>query len=90
MSPETFPVLRRSAAVSTVEMRSWPSSIPWELADKWRARIERNHNTTLEDLAKRGGLTPVELWLAAHDLEIGRFADVTERAAAAWLAGPHR
>lgn len=80
-----FPVLARSASIGRVEMRAWPRRIPWSLIEPWRARAEHNHAQSLEQLAQHGGLSPVELWLAAHDLEIGRFTDITEVDAARWL-----
>lgn len=86
----SFPVLRQSATVSRVEMRSWPMTVPLALIDRWRETIECQHGQTIERLAFRGGLTPVELWLAAHDLELGRFGDITERDAATWLAAQNR
>ena len=82
---EVFPVLLQSAAISRVEMRSWPCSILWAMAERWREQIERNHGAPLERIAARGGLTPQELWCAAR--EQSQFAGgISERDAAAWLA----
>lgn len=41
-------------------------SVPWSLVERWRKQIERNHSQTLERLAERGGLSPLEFWFAAH------------------------
>jgi hypothetical protein len=45
-----------------------PRVIPWETVEQWRATAERNHAQTLERLDERGGLSPAELWCAAHGL----------------------
>lgn len=80
-----FPVLLEDCAVPLAQTRTWPRSVPWAFVEPWRQRIEKNHNRTLEHLARSGGLTPVELWLAVNDLEPDRFLDISEGAAARWL-----
>jgi hypothetical protein len=65
--------------------RGWPHRVPFKLVERWRAAIEENHGRTLEQLATSGGLTPVELWLAAHDRDSSDLAAVTEHIAARWL-----
>ena len=57
-----FRVLENLTARDPVD--SW--SVPWALVEQWRSQIERNHGQTLERLHERGGLSPDELWLAAH------------------------
>ena len=41
-------------------------SVPWRLVAPFEAQAERNHNQTLQRLAERGGLDPVELWAVMH------------------------
>ena len=55
---DAFPVVR--VAGSTIE------SVPWPLVETVRHRVERAHCQTLESLAARGGLDPLEL-VAALD-----------------------
>lgn len=40
--------------------------VPWELVEPARAQAMHNHDQTLERLAERGGLDPVELYGALH------------------------
>lgn len=39
--------------------------MPWSLVEPWRRQVYRNHGQSLEELAKRGGLSPCELLAAA-------------------------
>jgi|SRR5208282_2616535 len=39
-----------------------PSSIPWFTIDRWSRQAMSNHSASLEELAKRGGVDPTELW----------------------------
>ncbi len=39
-----------------------PSSIPWFAIDRWERQVMSNHGQSLEELAKRGGVDPTELW----------------------------
>ena len=41
-------------------------SVPWRFVAPFEAQAERNHNQTLQRLAERGGLDPVELWAVMH------------------------
>lgn len=43
-----------------------PRWLPWSRVETWREQIEYNHDQTLEHLHERGGLSPAELWCAAH------------------------
>ncbi len=60
--PETFPILL--SARDRREHPDWPASVPWRLAEAVRAQAEANHGQSLERLAERGGLCPVEFVLA--------------------------
>jgi len=69
-APRRFPVLRGQSNVATEIWQAWPRSVPWAWVERFRARAQGNHDQTLERLAKRGGLCPTELWIAAHDLRL--------------------
>lgn len=43
-----------------------PRSIPWDVIAPYGRQAEVNHSQTLERLAERGGLSPVEAWLVMH------------------------
>lgn len=79
-----FPILHDCSTVPEATKRTWPKWVPWEFVEKWRAPIEANHNRTLELLARSGGLTPRELWLAAHNRGLDELA-VTDHVAGRWL-----
>ncbi len=74
-----FPVLKQSSK------KLMPRSVAWALVEPWRAQIERNHSQTLDELAGRGGLSPEELWCAAHRLGLRGIGDVMEQMAIDWL-----
>lgn len=61
------------AQVAELEERRFPVldagfSVPWRLVAPFEAQAERNHNQTLQRLAGRGGLDPVELWAVMHGM----------------------
>ncbi len=60
-----FPILY--AGRQRKEHRWWPKSISWNLIEPHRNHAEKNHGQTLERLAERGGLDPVELWCVIND-----------------------
>jgi hypothetical protein len=80
-----FPILLDCSTVPAAVRRGWPSRVPWSFVERWRKQIEENHGRTLEQLAISNGLTPVELWLAAHDRGPSEHDAVTEHIAARWL-----
>lgn len=61
-----------------------PRSVSWAFVEKFREQAESNHGQTLEVLARRGGLAPEELWLAAHGHRLFR-VKIDEQAAIDWL-----
>lgn len=83
-----FPVLGHPAVDGPL-----PASVPWALVEPHRERARTNHGQTLERLAERGGLCPVELWMLVHErgwtaADLGLSpspAQVTREEAAAWL-----
>ena len=47
--------------------KPYPRSVPHALVDGHEVQAKRNHSQTLERLAQRGGLSPMELWCVVHD-----------------------
>lgn len=64
---------------------SCPPTLPWTIVEPWRNRAQLNHNQTLEQLDERGGLSPYELWCAAHDLPIFPMRAIDKRIAGEWI-----
>ena len=69
----------------------YPCSVPSTLVDGHDVQVQHNHSQTLERLAQRGGLSPMELWCVVHDVD---FYDalrgdcvMTEAKAIEWLRG---
>lgn len=81
-----FPVLNQQNCRPR-ERKQMPRDVPWEFAEQFRAQAERNHGQTLERLAERGGLSPEEMWLAAHGYRLSRIRDISEQQAIDWLNG---
>ncbi len=81
MPSERFPILRQ-----------WPDTgprfIPWSMIEPHRKQAEYNHcGQTLERLAERGGLSPMELWCALNDRKCAAIytKEITAEKADAWL-----
>lgn len=51
--PARFPILNPKGIA--------PDSVPWEFVEPHREQAYKNHHQTLEELARRGGLDPVEM-----------------------------
>lgn len=43
-------------------------SVPWELVEPFDEQAKKNHDQSLEILARRGGLSPKELYCVMHGL----------------------
>lgn len=78
-----FPVLDQQNCHPR-DRKTMPRDVPWEFVEKFRAQAERNHDQTLERLAERGGLSPEEMWLAAHGHGLFK-VKIDEQAAIDWL-----
>lgn len=65
----------------------YPRSIPSGLVDGHDEQAQINHSQTLEHLASRGGLSPLELWCVVHDKKWHDKGDMTEAKAIEWLRG---
>ena len=64
--------------------QDWPDSIPWEIIAPCESRAKRNHSQSLERLAQRGGLGPLELYAVLRDIpyrELKNFGMETEEEA---------
>lgn len=85
-SPERmFKVLRPSGLRHDSNVPYW---LPWKFIESWRAQAERNHGQTLERLDERGGLSPAELWCAAHAKYLSAIAEeIDDTRALPWLLG---
>lgn len=73
-----FPVLNQQYNVPREKRLMFPASVPWAFAETFRKQAQRNHSQTLERLAERGGLSPDEMWLAAHGQRFQDRAPSTE------------
>ncbi len=62
-----FPIMYPGAESETTTA---PKSIPWSAIAPHEARAQSNHDQSLVELARRGGLCPVELFLVVHDLSL--------------------
>ncbi len=56
--------------------RYWRHSVPWDFVEGHRKTALKNHNQTLEKLAARGGLSPMELFLLVTDRSLAAIADL--------------
>lgn len=84
-----FPVIRGQSNVPRAVRDRWPRDVPWTFVETFRAQAEHNHDQTLEVIARRGGLGPDEMWLAAHGQPLSRFRQnvepPNEEACGEWL-----
>jgi len=70
-----------------------PGWLPWRVVEAWREQAEYNHSQTLERLHERGGLSPAELWCAAHGRSlraIGISGPIDDDRALPWLYRVYR
>ena len=60
--PQIFHVpARRHHTIATLERLGCPRDVTWELVAAHARQAERNHSQSVERLAERGGLAPLEL-----------------------------
>lgn len=62
-----------------------PKEIPWKLIDPHEPQVRDNHFHSLEEVAKTGGLTPIELWCVIKDQRI--VPGIKMEDAVMWLKG---
>ena len=68
---KTFPILfSYSDRFKYPRPDELPRQVPWSLVEPHEAQARANHGQTLERLAQRGGLDPVELYLVLHNLPL--------------------
>lgn len=79
-----FPILNQQNCVAHLR-KKMPQSVLWSVVEPLRDQVRRNHDQSLEHLAKRGGLAPEELYAAAHDLRGRAAREVAEQTAIDWL-----
>ena len=84
----SYPVLQGQTdeARNAYEKRTeYPRTVPWELVRDHDKQAQSNHSQTLERLAQRGGLSPLELWCVVNDMKWHQKGDMTEAKAIEWL-----
>lgn len=65
-----------------------PTHVPWSLVEPYERQAMRNHGgQSLERLAERGGLSPLEIYLLVHDRSLRWPRKADEKTAIAWLQG---
>ena len=65
----------------------YPCGVPYSLVEAHDAQAQSNHSQTLERLAQRGGLSPLEVWCIVNDKKWHDKGDMTEAKAIEWLRG---
>lgn len=90
MSERTFPILGPATGRAT--------GVPWAWIEQFSERASHTHGQSLEELSRRGGLSPGEIWLLIIDssdisrlrkgfakgLTDAHYQDVIDRHVAAW------
>lgn len=66
------------------EKKVYPYSFPLSV-ESHEEQAQRNHGQSLDRLAQRGGLSPLELWCVFHDKKWNEKGDMTEAKAIEWL-----
>ena len=84
MTRARFPILLQFDREVEQQLRelSCPRSVPWQLVEPAREQAKDNHDQSLEQLASRGGLSPVELVGALRGLRWGELKQLDEVTAA--------
>ena len=62
--------------------RDLPQSVPWSAIEPHEAQALKNHDQSLEQLAKRGGLDPTEFIAVMEDRRWSGHPENADRAAA--------
>ncbi len=82
---------RLNHELATLNARRFPVhsagfSIPWECVAPFEEQAQRNHSQSLETLARRGGLSAVELWCVMHGVRWYK-SPITYEQALEWARG---
>ena len=64
---KAFPILYQG----TTRLDHWPIAVEWEDISYYEHVIKSNHGQSLKAIAERGGLSPVELFMAMKGLHLG-------------------
>lgn len=78
----TFPVLLAQYAR---QFPDCPTSVPWSLVDGHEMAALKNHGQSLLQLARRGGLSPDELYYVVNDLEYPIGSSISIGDSVMWL-----
>lgn len=62
-----------------------PRSVPWSFVEPAREQAMDNHSQTLERLAERGGLSPIELYGALHRMRWGDLGALDHQFCVEWI-----
>lgn len=86
-SPKWFPILRDAYYRRRLDTSDvgYIDKLPWALVAPFEKRAQLNHDQTLEVLAQRGGLDPIELWHIVHDKPLFKGHAPPLDACEAWL-----
>ena len=63
----------------------FPQRLPWDLIEDCERQAEKNHSQSLDKLASRGGLHPVEAYCIMRGLGYRYIRSVTDEAAAEFI-----
>ena len=56
----------------------FPKTIPFESLESFRKNIEQRHGQTLERLNERGGLSPGEIYMGVHNIDLSKMPKFVE------------
>lgn len=73
-----FPLLKTSS--QRREYPDWPDGIPWAMIREHARQAIANHGQSLERLAERGGLSPLEMMCVLLGKELGYYGLLTHDA----------
>lgn len=83
---------KAEAEVARLRARRFPVlgagfSIPWACVAPFDAQAQANHDQSLDRLAARGGLDPLELWCVMHGKKWRERGSMTDAQALEWARG---
>jgi hypothetical protein len=79
---KVFPILYQGIT----RKPDWPVAVSWGEIEFYEAQIVKHHYQSIASIAKRGGLSPVELYAAMKGIDILAKADLPESDAKAMEA----
>jgi hypothetical protein len=66
-----------------------PKSVPWYMVEDHARQVQYNHDQSVQRLAERGGLNPIELYLVLHDRPLSDHRRVSMERAVEYLKTLH-